>query len=53
MTLLVLSSVYICHKADQLIDCDIVHSTLEMDLQILSLVAEELPIGNNDANFPW
>jgi hypothetical protein len=51
MWLLILSALNICHNADEFIDLNIVNSTLNVKLQVLVLVAEELSMLNNYADF--
>lgn len=47
---LVLPTIDVCNDAYKLIDCNVVHTPLEMKLQILSLVAIELTVDHYDTD---
>jgi hypothetical protein len=48
-----LSTVNICSKPDQRVNSNVMYSPLKVELQILSLIAEELPLVNNNTNLFW
>ena len=52
MRLLMLPTVDIGNDSNKLIHHDVVDSSLQMQHEILALVAEELPLIHNDTNFP-
>lgn len=53
MRFLVLSTVDVSDDTDELVDHDVVDSTLKMQLQILPFITVELSTGNDDAYFLW
>lgn len=50
MRLLVLPTIDIPHHADQLVDGDVMHVPLQMQLQIFAFETEELPAINDNTN---
>lgn len=48
---MILAAVDVGNNANKLVDHDIVHSTLEVQLQILPLITVELSVDDDNANF--
>ena len=53
MTFLVLCTAHIRNHTNKLIDHDLMHFSSNVDIKILTFVAEELPIATDDSNLLW
>lgn len=49
MRLLILPAIDVCDYADKFVDLDVVGPSLHVELQVLALVAEELPLVYDDS----